>query len=80
MGLGFWPFQVSGESTENPGSDNEHTSGFEDIVSVGEVRKTTSFLSCFSFFLGFFLKKYKHNNKMILQSKDLEKVSYFVFQ
>ena len=41
---------VSGEGTKNPRFDNGHSSGFEDIVSVGEVRKTTSFLSYFSFF------------------------------
>ncbi|KAJ8435598.1 hypothetical protein Cgig2_021752 [Carnegiea gigantea] len=28
---------VSGEDTENPGSDNGHSSGFKDIVSVGEL-------------------------------------------
>jgi len=45
---------ISSEGTDNLGSDNGHSSVFEDIVRVGEVRKTTSFLSCFSFFLGFF--------------------------
>ena len=49
---------VSGEGTENPGSNNGHSSGCENIVSVGEVRKTTSFLSYFSFFSWiFFIKK-----------------------
>ena len=81
LGLGFWPFQRTFR-VKVPiilGLIMGIVQFLKTLLGLVKWEKLPLFYPVFPFFLDFF-KKYKCNNKRILQSKDLEKVSYFVLQ